>query len=226
MNHKAFKIITLLFDIGIVGLVIASAIWMLTSQEAKNAGPWEFMKYYTVQSNFFMGLIALVFIPFDIFVLLGFKNEVPHWLKTVGLLGTVGVVLTMLTVIFFLGPTVGFGMMYSTYNLLMHLITPLVALIRFLFYGTENPKLKIYDSIIGISTMAAYGTFYIINVISHDGYGKTQYDWYGFGKGGPFIGILAFLAMLLATFVISFLLYFGQKKIAGLRSKRNASEKQ
>ena len=226
MKNKVWKIIALGLDIVIAGLVIFSAISMFTSPEAKEVPLAELLKYYTVESNFFMGAIALVYIPFDIFIMLRFKNGEPHWLKTLGLLGTVGVTITMLTVIFFLGPTMGYGSMYSSYNLYMHLITPFVAVIRFLLFSSEQTRLKIYDVFIGMASLAAYGIFYLINVISHNGYGTVKYDWYGFGNGGPFIGILSYIIMLAVAFLISFLLYFGEKKINSLRCKHKAIQNQ
>ena len=217
---KAKRIFAIVFDLLIISSVVFSAVWMFTSIPAyETNGGLDLLKYFTVQSNFLLGLIALIVLPFDILVLLGKRESAPTGLRIAFLVANTGTTITLLTVLFFLGPTLGYGMMFETYNFFMHLLTPLLGMARVLFFETGDRKLRWQVAAFGIVPLAIYGTIYLINIAVHNGYGRIEYDWYGFGKGGLGIGILAFVAMILLAFGITWLFKFGQSKTAKLFHK-------
>lgn len=62
-------------------------------------------RFFTVESNILMGIIAFVFAIFEVKVLTKKREYIPSKVYILKLVATVGVVLTMLTVLLFLAPT-------------------------------------------------------------------------------------------------------------------------
>lgn len=121
-------------NVTIVLLVLVSVIWVFVSQnEYGSNNP---LKYYTVLSNILCGICAAVCIPFSYLLVTKENEKYEKIVYSFNLIGCTGTTLTMLVVFFFLTPNFGFAMMFSSYNLLMHLITPLVALITFVIFAT------------------------------------------------------------------------------------------
>jgi len=213
MNLELKAKIATTFDAALVLITIVCLIWMRFSSMMPPNGYGEYFKYYTVLSNVLLGVAATVSLPFDLLVALGKRQENPRFAKIFFLTLATATTITMLTVIFFLGPTMGFAIMYLEFNAFMHLITPLLGLGRVLFFEVNAKELNWKHSLFGVLTTVIYGSIYVINCATHNGYGSVQYDWYGFGAGGLGIGILAYFIMVILTYGVAFLLYFGQKKI-------------
>ena len=60
----------------------------------------EMFKYYTVDSNILMGIVALIKIYFDIEITLGKTQKVPLWSHLLYFVGVVALSVTFLTVVF------------------------------------------------------------------------------------------------------------------------------
>lgn len=165
-------------------------------------GPLEILKYYTIQSNILMGLISCVYFIFSIC-----NKKIPLYLSVIKLMGTVGVSLTLFTVVFYLAPISSFGYfsLFTNSNFFFHFFIPVLSIITFCFFENDN-KLSFKQTIIGMSTMFAYALFYTINVITHieNGAVSPQYDWYFFVHNGLWTIIISMPAMFLLTFLISF----------------------
>ena len=220
MNIKTKNIIALLVDVVLVAMISASCIMLFNgSNGVPKSGNIEFLKYFTVLSNIMMGFAALIMIPVDILILAHKKEKCPLWAKSFMHVSATGVALTMLTVFFFLGPSMGFDIMFVQANLFMHLLSPIVAIIRVIFFEHEEERLPFYATFFGVIPLSIYGAFYLINIIVHNGYGTAQYDWYGFGASGLGLGIVSYVVVSLSVYLISFLLYFGQKKMLALYKK-------
>ena len=112
-------------------------------------------------------------------------------------LGTVSVTVTLLTVLFFLGPTQGFKIMLSGSNLYLHLIGPVLAILSYAFL--EKKPITIGTAMIGLLPMIVYGVVYLYKVIiaAED---KRWEDFYGFNKGGKWP--VMFAAMIAGTAVV------------------------
>ena len=221
MNEKRTRqIVALVLDAAIV-IAVALSTYVLFEYMGKGVNNKfaEFSKYFTVQSNLVLGLVAFVALLMDLLLVLGKIKTSPLWTRILLFAASVGTTITMLTVIFFLGPTMGYGSMYNDANLFMHLLTPLLAIARVIFF--EKETLHFSATFIGAIHMTVYGIFYLSNVIMNNGYGTVQYDWYGFGAGGLGLGILALFIMVLVAYGIAFLTYFGQKKLAKSWSKES-----
>lgn len=176
----------------------------------------EAFKYFTVESNVMMGIIALVFFIFEIRMLRKKTETIPTWIYDLKLIFTVGVTLTMLTTVVFLAPTTPFGYfsMFKNANLFYHFIIPLLSIITFLFFEGTN-KIRFRYTFIGVVPMILYAVFYVWNVLSHAENGSINmiYDWYGFFAGGTSNIICVVPIMIGSTYLISYLLWYFNRKI-------------
>ena len=206
-------LITLLSDSLIVILVIVSLILLFTSPSGVLAeNSFLAFRYFTVLSNVLLGVIALILAVFEI-VALKKKEALPSWSNLLFFVGSTGTTLTWLTVIVWLGPTMGYPFMYAGANLFMHMLTPVVGIFRILFLGIDSKGVSFKQSFFGMIPMVLYTIYYLTNVILHDGYGDANYDWYGFAYDGLGSGIAALFIMLAITYAICFLSYFGHDQI-------------
>ena len=173
-------------------------------------------KYYTVDSNVFGALVALVYICFEIALAKGKINRIPKILHLLRLAAATGLTLTMLVTAFFLIPQFGehWYILYIDNNFFFHLTVPLLSIITFIFFEADT-DISLKESLFGIITMATYAIFYTINVFAHSGNGHPlkDYDWYGFLNGKITNAFIAIPAMLLITWLISLGLWIGNRKI-------------
>ena len=144
-------------------------------------------KYFTVDSNVFAGLISLAYVIYK-FTASGKNNsKLPRAFYILKLAATTGVTLTMMVTVFYLAPTSNgnFLRYFMNSNFFMHLITPLLCIISFIFFEAAEPQ-KLVMSIPGIIPMLLYSFFYTPNVLLHLDNGKVDrtYDWYNFLAAG------------------------------------------
>lgn len=174
-----------------------------------STGPGLF-KFFTVQSNVLMGIIALVFAVCEVLVLTKKIKEIHKHLYVLKLICTVGVVLTFLTTALFLAPTSskGYFALFKNANLFLHLIIPVLSAVTFIFFE-KTDKIKFKYVCLGVVPMLLYGIYYVINIFSHivDGKVIPEYDWYGFAVGGVYTIFITFPIMLIVTYLISLALW-------------------
>lgn len=144
-------------------------------------------KYFTVDSNVFAGLISLAYVIYK-FTDSGKKSsKLPKVFYILKLAATTGVTLTMMVTVFYLAPTSNgnFLRYFINSNFFMHLITPLLCIISFIFFETAEAQ-KFVMSIPGIIPMLLYSFFYTPNVLLHleNGRPVKAYDWYNFLAAG------------------------------------------
>ncbi len=153
-------------------------------------------RFFTIQSNVFC---ALSFLAAGIASLTGF---VPDVLRLIQYTSTAAVTVTMVTVLVFLGPTMGYGPLLGGWDLFLHLLTPLAAIGVFCFL--DGGALSFSQSLLGLIPVAAYGILYCLKVVfTPEGQGWE--DFYGFNRGGRWQ--LSFAAMLIGTFLICMALW-------------------
>lgn len=193
-------------------LVLSAVVWIISvtdyGEDQLLASGWEMLKFFTVESNIFMGVASLLSL---IFILIG---KYPKWLSLVKYIAAGTVTLTFLTVMFYLGPTLGMLLMLKDANLFMHLIVPVLAIAQLFLLEPKLEEMKFVKStLLSIIPMSIYGIAYLLNVIINNGYGTAKYDWYYFGSLGPWAGVGMYFLMLASTYLIGVGLYFGYKKI-------------
>ena len=202
------------FDFILFGMVLGSMIWLLYGPlGAGVSNKIIFLKYFTVLSNIMLGAVALFVLAIDLLMLIGKMENAPAWVPILYIVANTGTAITFLTVMFFLGPTLGYDSMFEGPNIFMHVITPLAAWVRILLLENTRFKFRWQYAFYGTLPLGLYGLFYLINVAVNNGYGKTQYDWYGFGSAGLGVGILSYFLMLGFAFGLTWLFLFAQNKI-------------
>jgi len=208
------KKFSFIFNIIIFVLVIISC-WMMFSGFKFMHGPEPVLestklgmfRFFTVDSNIFMGIASLFFIIFRI------KNKTsdyPKWLYVFKMMATSAVTLTFLVVFLYLGPITEYGiiMMLQNSNLFFHLIIPVLSIITFIFF--ENTKaLSFKDSFYGILPCFLYSLYYVTNVLVHMNNGKvsTVYDWYWLVQKGVWTALIVAPLFLIISYIISFILW-------------------
>ena len=163
------------------------------------------LKYYTVLSNLCSGMASALYC----IQMLTDTGSPAAWVLILKLTGTATVMVTFLTVMVFLGPTMGWAPMFEAGNLWLHLLLPLAAAADLCLF-VPLASLPFAATLGPVTFTAAYGAWYIWRVMRHgaksDG---VVYDFYGFCQWGTDkIGLVA-AVMLLVTWVIAALLMLG-----------------
>lgn len=225
MDNKKIKI-SLVLNIIIVVFTIIACIIMFTGfkfmegdliLETTKIGMF---KFFTVDSNILMGIVAFIFSIQEIRLLKGKISEIPLKTYVLKLMGTVSVALTFFTVFCYLGQIVEGGVfrLLKNSNLFLHLIIPVLSMVNFCLFEKTN-RLKFKYTFLGILPTILYAIFYLTNVLIHMENGKvsTIYDWYWFMQGGIWQMFIIPPFMLIVTYIISVGLWrINKKKIKKL----------
>lgn len=210
--------IAIAINIIIVVLTIVAAVIMFTGfkfmqgndivvLEATKIG---MLKFFTVESNLFMGIIALIFAVKEIQVLNGNKSDISTKLYMFKLMSTTAVGLTFTVVFAYLGPISkgGIPSMLMNSNLFFHLIIPILSMINFVAFERTD-KLSFKYSFSGLIPCVLYAVFYITNILIHmeNGVVSTKYDWYWFVQKGVWTAVIVVPLMLVITYGISVILW-------------------
>ena len=121
-------------------------------------------RYYTNISNLFVGLVALINAIILLKAVVKGKLIYSKALSIIKFSGLSMICLTFFTVLFIIAPITSFQLMYSDVKFITHLVTPILAVISYLFLEEKeifNWKL----SLIGIVPTLIYAIVYIINVV-------------------------------------------------------------
>ena len=155
----------------------------------------ESFRYFTVLSNVFCAFAALLLLLSELF------GAMPAWIVVLKYMGTVAVTVTFLTVFLFLLPASKSleGLLREWTEIVMHVITPLLALISFL--GFENRGFSPWIIPLGILPVILYGWLYLSRMVLQ----KVWPDFYGFNKDGKWK--LSFSLMTLGTVAIAVLVW-------------------
>ena len=166
------------------------------------------LRYYTVQSNLFAGVVALL--------ALFYQGRATKVLK---LMSATATGLTFAVVLFFLGPLYGHWRMYKRANLFFHLIVPLLSMIEFVLL-TDVPRKWKWKVLSAVPTLV-YGLVYVLNILIN-GIGErypNYNDFYLFLRWGWGVALLIFAGIVLISFGIACLLSGINTKFGKLRRK-------
>ena len=152
-------------------------------------------RYFTIQSNVFCAFSSLLLCIFP-------ASRIVWILKYIG---TAAVSVTLLTVLVFLGPKMGYKLLLTGIDFFMHLLTPLLAIISFSFL--ERRGMSFCISLTGMLPVILYGFLYLYKILLAPE-GKKWDDFYGFNQGGKWPA--AFLLMTAGTFCVCTVLRFLQ----------------
>lgn len=154
------------------------------------------LRYFTMQSNLLCAAAALAVAVSRLF------GEPAPWVLALKFVGTAAVSVTMLTVIFFLGPTLGYKLMFSGPDLWLHLICPVLAIASFLLW--DRAPMGPGAVLLGGLPVLLYGCLYLRKVIFAPEERRWK-DFYGFNRKG--LWPLSMAVMTAAALLISWALW-------------------
>lgn len=144
---------------------------------ASGDGNLDVFKYFTVLSNALVLVSSLLGLVLYALTYWRVRNYVFKWFQVFRLVSVVAVGITFTMVVIFLAPAdPSFGW-FANYNLFMHLLTPIVAMLSFAFFEYIT-KINIKSIFTPTIFVIVYGIFYIIYAFSSPS--GTSIDWYGF----------------------------------------------
>lgn len=167
-------------------------------------------RFFTVDSNIFMGLVVLIFGIEEIKLLKGKIEDISSKMYTLKLVATAAVGLTFLVVFAYLGPISkgGIPSMLMNSNLFLHLIIPVGSILNFVLFERTN-KIIFKNVFCSMIPSGIYAIYYVINIVSHMENGKVSpiYDWYWFVQNGVWTIIIVAPLMLVITFMIGLIIW-------------------
>lgn len=214
MNKKVKTIIAIILNLFtfVASTYITADMFFLTGEGNMAVSSWNVFKYFTIDSNILCGIVCLIYAVYQILNLVKGK-EMPKWAIYAKSALTAAISVTFFTVIFFLGPTQGFGIMFAGRNMFLHAINPLAAMIAYMFL--EDGKLNYKDNLWTIAPTFVYSIFYVLFVVIIGNW----VDFYGFTFGGqnylvPFV--------LIIMYAVSYAIGAGELAIKNLINKQKA----
>lgn len=215
MDKKRLKI-SLILNFIIVLFVAFATFAMFTGFKFMSGGDLlestklGVFRFFTVDSNLVMGIIAIIFIIKEIGFLRGKIEYIPSVIYILKLIGTVAVSLTFVVTFGYLAQIVKGGALalIQNSNLFFHLLVPVLSIITFIFFE-KSDKLKFKYTVLGTLSTIIYAIYYSTNVIVHIENGKVapEYDWYWFVQGGLWQIFIVVPLILGITYGISVLLW-------------------
>ncbi len=160
-------------------------------------------RYFTVDSSILAAFAAAIMLWFELR-----GKRIPRWALLVKFIAAAAVGVTFFTVVFFLGPMMGYRAMFAGKNLFMHAITPIVSMGSFCLWEREEP-LSVRQGFLGVLPTAVYGALYLTMVVVIGAANGGWPDFYGFNIGG--LWSVSMLVMLAATAGLSQLLRFANR---------------
>ena len=157
-------------------------------------------RYFTVDSNILCAVSCL----FSLIQTLGGRRAGSKALMLFRYAGTAAVTVTMMTVLLFLGPVYGYASMFSRWNLWLHLLGPILAIVSFVWLERDDAFPEKKHLILSMLPVIVYGAVYLVMVVM---LGKDNGGWpdfYGFNGGGRWY--LSYVIMLAGTALIGIVL--------------------
>ena len=173
-------------------LAIAVLALAAVAAHARHGSLRKVLRYFTAQSNILCAAATLAVAGMRL------QGAVPAPLLLLKFVSTVAVLVTLLTVLFFLGPQLGYKTLFSGPDLWLHLVCPLLALFSWLRW--DKMPVSPLMSLLGVIPVLLYGLLYLSKVV----YKKAWEDFYGFNRGGKWP--LSFAAMAGGTALLCLLL--------------------
>ena len=200
----------------VVGVVF-NVFGFFTENAFGDTGAASFL-FFTILSNTFLGITALMMIPYQFYYEFKKENKLPLWLLILHYTAVVSVMVTFLVTLVYLMPVAASNgddpvTLLAGVYFLVHVLVPLLAAINFCLCMVE-PTLKFRWTPLGVIPLVAYAIFYMLNVELkfapvQGTDGVIYYDWYSmFGDGSDVVRILLVVVIMIAvTYVIAFLLW-------------------
>ena len=172
-------------------------------------------RFFTVQSNIFMGIVALLFAIKEYKLLKGNIDKISNKMYTLKLVATTSVALTFFVVFAYLGRISEYGIvaLLMNSNLFFHLIIPVFSILVFVILE-RNKNISFKYTLFGMAPTFLYELYYVCNILVHMENNKVSpvYDWYYFVQNGVHTAVIVAPMMLLVTYIICLILWALNKK--------------
>ena len=200
MSKKDHSTLEFILNLIIVIFAVIGIILMLTSEAEEGAlqsSGLENFKFYTVLTNVFCGIVALIYL-----VCIFAKKDIGK-MAALKLAAVCGVAITFAVVAFMFGPLYGFLQFYKRGNLFFHLLLPVTAMIEFIIVKRRKIPFK-YTVFAAIPTLL-YAIGYLLNILINGvgGPWPDTNDFYGFLNWGWPVGIAIFTGIPLTAFGVA-----------------------
>ena len=168
---------------------------------------------FTGLSNIFIGLTCLAC---AIYRLVKKEMVLPKILFIIKIIALADISITFLTTALYLAPSIGaiWWRLYINNNIFNHFLTPLVAIVTFIFLE-QRVETNWKECFYSLIPLAMYGIFYVTNVYAHltpEGETSLTYDIYGFCRFGVFALILFLIGFAAISFGLTILYSFLNKQ--------------
>ena len=154
------------------------------------------LRYFTALSNVLCAIAALA-------VAIGrLCGSVPQAVFLLKYVGTCAVAVTLLTVLLFLGPTIGYRILMTGPDFWLHIVCPILSAVSLLAWDKSSAGFGVV--FLGALPVALYGVLYLYKVILAPPE-KRWADFYGFNRGGKWP--VSFAAMAAGALLVSWILW-------------------
>ena len=190
-----------LIIIGVLGIV-------LTALSTAFMGGASVFFFFTVQSNIFIMLMALIFLINEVVVLITNKNFINQTLLHIKYVATVAITVTFLVFFTMLAPLMGVDYLLSFKNFSLHAIVPILAIVDFFLFD-KDIKLTYKSSLLATISPICYVIFVYIGAIFkleysenlHYPYFFLNIDTNGFLFEKGTMGIIPWIIILLGAII-------------------------
>lgn len=165
--------------------VIAAVIILFLCEDGAVKG----FKYYTVLSNLFVAVAAVVYL---------LSRGRGRFTAVIKHVSAVAIAVTFLVVVAFFWPVFGPDRLFNSYNILFHIIIPLIAVGEEIFLPSACFDFR--DDLLSALPPLVYGAAYLANLLIN---GVKENDWYGFVTWGIPTGIVIFAVICFVTVLVS-----------------------
>ena len=192
-----------------VALVIAGVLGIvLTAQSTDFMGGGSVFFFFTVQSNIFIMLMALIFLVNEVAVLIIKKSFINHVLLHIKYTATVAITITFLVFFTMLAPLMGVDYLLSFKNYSLHAIVPILAIVDFFLFD-KDIQLTYKSSLLATIPPVCYVVFVYVGAIFKIQYAKNLYypyfflniDTNGFFFEKGTMGIIPWIIILLGFII-------------------------
>jgi len=152
-------ILALILSVSVFVATFITLIFVLTFSGESIYHGLENMRYFTHESSIFVGVSTLLVIPFEIEGLKNRNYHLPRWIVNVLYVSVSAISLTFLLALFVVFPVMGFDFTYGDiFGLLPHFITPILAILMFIFVNDDH---EIKKSMVSIATIPVITYAYV-----------------------------------------------------------------
>ena len=192
-----------------VALVIAGVLGIvLTAQSTDFMGGGSVFFFFTVQSNIFIMLMALIFLVNEVAVLIIKKSFINQVLLHIKYTATVAITITFLVFFTMLAPLMGVDYLLSFKNYSLHAIVPILAIVDFFLFD-KDIQLTYKSSLLATIPPVCYVVFVYVGAIFKIQYTKDLYypyfflniDTNGFFFEKGTMGIIPWIIILLGFII-------------------------